>query len=254
MPIKKLTSAVDTMAGPCEDETTTLGTTMADHTTASALGADAETTVVVTDTMAAPLLAWSEGDEPPDTQRHPWGHTWELAATIIACTALLAGALIAWHVVLGHHRGDFQASALSVRVPHSVQWGAPGALTTVAAAPPSAPSVVTTVTEPPVTVTVTPTPTTAPATTAAAVPESQDDRYVDALRQHGIAVYDRSRANDQSHWICGQAANGRSATDIASAMRTSRIVVNVTVPQSEFLVTQAIAIYCPEYGDGSANY
>jgi Protein of unknown function (DUF732) len=198
MPIKKLTSAVDTMAGPCEDETTTLDTTMADHRG----------------------LAWGADDDDEEPQRHPWGHTWELAATIIACTALLAGALIAWHVVLGHHRGDFQASALSVRVPHSVQWGAPGALTTVA--PAVVPSVVTTVTQSPVTVTVTPATTPAPTTDAQGWPHppvftaAQDQVMLNYVRSQGVPVVNPARLIEGAHQYCLDLAAGYGRVEASS--------------------------------------
>jgi hypothetical protein len=40
-----------------------------DATTASASGADAETTIVPSDPATVDAYAWSEGDEPADTER-----------------------------------------------------------------------------------------------------------------------------------------------------------------------------------------
>jgi hypothetical protein len=135
----------DTMAAP------------SDHTTASALGADAETTIVPSDPAAADALAWSQGDEPADAETHPWTRVLAMASGVLAIGAV-AAVVVATN---GRHANDLHESALPVTV-HA----------TVAAPVLSAPVVVTTVTESPVTVTVTPTPTTAPATTAAAVPST----------------------------------------------------------------------------------
>jgi hypothetical protein len=134
MPIKKLTSAVDTMAGPCEDETTTLDTTMADHSG----------------------LAWGADD---DDDEQPQRRSWEDAGSAAAVLLVggVAAAVAVYVAIASSHHNDVQVSA---------------PVTSAAAVVPSAPVVVTTVTESPVTVTVTPTPTTAPATTAAAVPST----------------------------------------------------------------------------------
>jgi hypothetical protein len=133
MPIKKLTSAVDTMAGPCEDETTTLDTTMTDHSG----------------------LAWGADDDDDDEpQRRSWEDAGSAAAVILV--GGVAAAVAVYVAIASSHHNDVAVSAPSARV----------AVTPRAVVP----SVVTTVTEPPVTVTVTPAPTTAPATTAAAAP------------------------------------------------------------------------------------
>jgi hypothetical protein len=176
------------------------------------LNDDPPTAIVAAETTAAPELAWSQGDEiEVDLPRlsHPWGAAWELAARIVACTALLAGALIAWHVIRSdHHDVPMSAPVPSVSV-HPVALPPP----TVAAAAPSAPVT---------TVTVTATPTVAPG-----------DQLVDQLRQRGINVTDPDRMGRD---VCQGRANRRSVADIATA-----------VEQSEFAVMTAIAIYCPQY-------
>jgi Protein of unknown function (DUF732) len=164
-----------------------------DHTTASAAGADADTTIVPSDPATVDALAWSEGDEPADDERHPWGAAWELAATIIACTALLAGALIAWHVILSHH--DAQASAPTT-----------GAAAVV-------PVVVTTVTESPVTVTVTPTPITPPAATALVFTNAQDQWLLTELQTRGVTVGNPTLMINGAHQYCQLLASGAPNAD-----------------------------------------
>jgi hypothetical protein len=154
----------------------------------------------------------------------------------------VAAAVAVYVAIASSHHNDVAVSAPSARV---------------AVTPPSAPSVVTTVTEPPVTVTVTPATTTAPATTAALndgdgmpplpttqVPKSQDDRYVDAVTQDGINVYNRAATIGNAHEFCRTMANGFSITYLAGALRAGN---PMSVEQSEYMVTQAILTYCPQY-------
>jgi hypothetical protein len=129
-----------------------------DHTTASAAGADAETTIVPSDPATVDALAWSQGDELDDDERHPWGRVLAIAAGVLALGGVAAVVL----ATSGRHTNDLHESALPVTV-HP----------TVAARPavvPSVPPAVTTVTAPPVTVTETP--TAQPALTTTAVVEA----------------------------------------------------------------------------------
>jgi hypothetical protein len=182
-------------------------------TTASALGADAETTWVPADPATVDQYAWSEGDEiEVDLPQlsHPWVRAVAIAAGVLALGAVAAVVVAA----NGQHANDLHESALPVTV-HP----------TVAAPVLSAPVV---------TVTVTPT----------AAPESQGDQLVDGLRQNGINVTDPDRMGRD---VCQDRANRRSVADIATAERAAGNGTPGDVKESEFVVMTAIAIYCPQY-------
>ena len=168
-----------------------------DDTQSSASGADAETTIVPSDPAAVDAYAWSEGDEPEAAERHPWGAAWELAARITVCTGLLAGALIAWHVISSHHHSA-QASARATT------------------APSVAPPAVTTVTAPPVTVTETPTaqPAPEPTTWTVVFTAAQDQWLANQLSTwyqaaHGQRL-DRAFVIANAHRYCTLRSQGES--------------------------------------------
>jgi hypothetical protein len=229
MPIKKLTSAVDTMAGPCEDETTTLDTTMAPHGE----------------------LAWSiDDDDDEEPQRRSWEDAGSAAAVLLV--GGVAAAVAVYVAIASSHHNDVQASS------------APSAR--VAVTPPSAPSAVTTVTQSPVTVTVTPAPTTAPATTAAAAPSplivltqptttttwrqpmvftaAQDQALLRAVRAKDSEreIVDGSPAlvvREAHHWclLVSQGSTGNQADDTVQA-ETGWSEIDTTL-----LIGDAIRIY-----------
>jgi hypothetical protein len=183
-----------------------------DHTTASAAGADAATTIVPSDPATVDALAWSEGDEPADTERHPWTRVLGIAAGVLVIGAV-AAVVVATN---GRHDNDLHESALPVTV-H------PSAAAPVLSAPVT-------------TVTVTATPTVAPG-----------DQLVDQLRQRGINVTDPSAADRRATGFCVDRANRRSIADIATADRAAGNEPPGDVEESEFVVMTAIAIYCPQY-------
>jgi hypothetical protein len=162
-----------------------------DHTTASALGADADTTWVPADPATVDAYAWSEGDEPDDDQRHPWTRVLAIAAGVLAL-GTVAAVVVA---TSGRHGNDLHESALPVTVHSSV------------AAP--------VLSAPVTTVTVTATPTVAPG-----------DQLVDQLRQRGINVTDPDRMGRDA---CGGRANRRSVADIATAIEQSEFAVMTAI-------------------------
>jgi Protein of unknown function (DUF732) len=223
-----------------------------DHTTASALGADADTTWVPADPATVDQYAWSEGDEIEVDLSHPWFRAVAIAVGLLALGTVAAVVVAA----NGRHGNDLHGSALPVTVHSSAAapvLSAPVTTVTVTATPPAPPSK---------TVDVAPTTTTAAAAPTPLivltqppvpkVPESQRDRYIGALRQHGLFEVNPSLTDRNVQEMCRLMASGHSIPDIAAAFRTGN--PTLSVEQSEFVVRTALSIYCPSYGDGNANY
>lgn len=194
------------------------------------------------------LLAWSEGDEPDEPHRRSWLDAWGIAASVLVIGAVIAVVIFVVHT-MGRHN-DVAVSAPSTTTPPT--WRS--------VVQPSAPVTTTTVTAPPVTVTATPTTQPAPTTTAlrdgdgeqpttttaaVPVPQSNDDRYIDAVTRYGITVYSRPGLINNAHLVCGEVARGRTVTD----MESDPIPAGTTLTPLafDFLFRTAIAIYCPQY-------
>jgi hypothetical protein len=178
------------------------------HTQSSASGADAETTWVPADAATVDAYAWSEGDEPADTERHPWTHTWSQVAIILSCGAVLGGAVL-W--LSGVSSKDAQ----------------PRSQLTVTAAPP-----------PPVTITVTPAP---PTPTAA-----QDEQFWQLFRQdvQMDPSYPRDWAIRLGHSVCPE----MEGLHLAGYQVEDQISHIWAIPASTAVAIHGAAVtaYCPQ--------
>jgi hypothetical protein len=184
-----------------------------DHTTASALGADADTTWVPSDPATVDALAW--GTEPGDDElnerlspplRHPWTRVLAIAAGLLAL-GTVAAVVVATN---GRHGNDLHEAA----VPVTVRAVAPSApvvpdIHHVGPAPAAA------------TALAVPAPTT---TAAAAVPEftaERDQWVMNYVELAGVTVANPARLIEGAHQYCLDVAAGHSrdyANSHASAL------------------------------------
>jgi hypothetical protein len=199
-----------------------------DHTTASALGADADTTWVPADPATVDAYAWSEGDEPDDDQRHPWTRVLAIAAGVLALGTVAAVVVAA----NGRHGNDLHGSALPVTVHSS------------AAAPVLSAPVVTTVTVAPPSKTM----DIAPPTTAALVIDTDPiatDFYLDKLRRHGWTG-DSARAITLGYRACAIMAEypKMTAYDVARQLASE---TEIPIDMTNEIKLEAQAYYCSQY-------
>jgi Protein of unknown function (DUF732) len=231
-----------------------------DHTTASALGADADTTWVPTDLATVDAYAW--GTEPSDDElnerlspplRHPWTRALAIAAGVLALGTVTAVVV----ATSGQHGNDLHGSALPVTVHSS------------AAAPVLSAPVVTTVT-------VVPTPVAAPGTcdksqlrmiedehgypsvvctmpsvttmAAPVLPVDKDARFMALIAPLHLPPKYLERITEVGPTYCRDIAEGNEtrSRDIANGLQNAP---DLTVDQVTVYVDSAIEVYCPQYAN-----
>jgi hypothetical protein len=196
---------------------------------------DPETTIVATDTMAAPLLAW--GTEVSDDElnerlspplRHPWTRVLAIAASVLALGTVTAVVV----ATSGRHGNDLHGSALPVTVHSS------------AAAPVLSAPVVTTVTVTPPSKTM----DIAPPTTAALVIDTDPidtDFYLDKLRRHGWTG-DSARAITLGYRACAIMAEYPKMTAYGVAWQLAS-ETEIPIDMTNEIKLEAQAYYCSQY-------
>jgi hypothetical protein len=227
MPIKKLTSAADTMAGPCEDETTTLDTTMTDRSG----------------------LAWGADDDDDDEpQRRSWEDAGSAAAVILV--GGVAAAVAVYVAVVSHH-GHVTPAALPVTTTvsatvaavapdiHHVDPAAPGAcdksLLRMIKDEHGYPSVVCTM----------------PSTTTMAapvLPVDKDARFLALIGPQHLPAKAMDRITDAAQYLCREIAEG-DETRTSWIARVLKLAPDMTVDQATFYVNTSIEVYCPQYAN-----
>jgi Protein of unknown function (DUF732) len=192
---------------------------------------DPETTIVATDTMAAPLLAW--GTEVSDDElnerlspplRHPWTRALAIAAGVLAL-GTVAAVVVA---TSGRHGNDLR-SALPVTVHSS------------AAAPVLSAPVMPDIHH------VGPAP--APATVLAvpAPPVDKDARFLALIGPLQLDPKYMDRITGYAHDVCRSITDG----DITRTGEIARLLKNtdLTTDQATAMVNTAIEVYCPQFTD-----
>jgi hypothetical protein len=212
-----------------------VGQVPTDDTAAAPEPQDPETTIVATDTVAAPELAWSIDDEPTTViDRHSWSDTGGNAATVLGIALMAAIGVYVVHTINHHH--DVQVSAPATTHP------------TAASAMPSAP-VLTTVT---VTPTAAPTKTAdvaVPTTTAVAPTTptrglSDDDFYMLLLTEDGVVSMPRNQGIQLGHDTCsslGLTGNEKGTENWLMSTYSFSFIQAATVKAA------AAQVYCPQY-------
>jgi hypothetical protein len=195
-----------------------------DRTTASALGADADTTWVPADPATVDAWAWSQGEDPeePDSSgsdRHPWTRVLAIAAGVLALGTVTAVVVTA----NGQHANDLHESALPVTVHPSV-----------AAAPPSAPVVA------------------APGfdihqmSSAPVVPVDKDARFMALIEPQHYPPAVMDRITGYARGLCRSIAKG-DTTRAGEIARVLGVATDLTIDQVTFLVNTAVEVYCPQF-------
>jgi hypothetical protein len=194
-----------------------------DHTTASAAGAD--TTWVPADPATADALAWSEGDEPDDDQRHPWTRVLAIAAGVLALGTVAAVAV----ATSGQHGNDLHESALPVTVHPSV------------AAPVLSAPVMPDIHH------VGPAPAAATVLAVPAPPVDKDARFLALIGPLQLDPKYMDRITGYAHDVCRSITDG----DITRTGEIARLLKNtdLTTDQATAMVNTAIEVYCPQFTD-----
>jgi hypothetical protein len=215
----------------------------AELTTASALGADAETAWVPADPATVDQYAWSEGDEIAVDLSHPWTRVLAIAAGLLVIGTVAAVAVATMWQAIDDSKGSGPTFTSATTRP-------------VVAAPPSttAPPVTTDPPQgplwaaPPIVV------TTIPASPTVTVREwgppataALDDRYIGELTEARLGPSDRSAAIRDAHSFCSRVASGQTASSVAADLQSAH--PTLAAWDAGLIVNTAIDIYCPELGN-----
>jgi hypothetical protein len=192
------------------------GAKVPDHTTASPLGADADTTWVPADPATVDAYAW--GTEPGDDElnerlspplHRSWLDAWGIAASVLVIGAVIGVAIFTVHA-MGSNPNANQVSALTTVAP-AVVPSAPVVPDIHHVGPAPAPATALAVPEP-------------TTTAAAAVPEftaERDQWVMNYVELAGVTVANPARLIEGAHQYCLDVAAGHSrdyANSHASAL------------------------------------
>jgi Protein of unknown function (DUF732) len=198
---------------------------------------DREATVIVPSAAPTDLveLAWSSDVDVPDelpTDRYTWRATWAHVAVFIVCAAVLAGALGFGTWVWVRHRDMLPPASHSI----SAAIQPPATRLPAAAAPPPVAAQVPPTVAPPRAAEPPPIP-----------PPTPDDRFLAALRDHGIRATDGADAEIAgAHAVCVVMGSGqKTPSQVATELQANN--PTATDSTAQFFVAAAIAIYCPQY-------
>ena len=172
---------------------------------------NAAETAAVSDPAAASDLAWSRDDDHPSPQpagdRQSWSATWRKAAGLLLGGLILAGAIVVVFWVLS------PASKNPQPAPTPSSGAAPPA-TGPAAAP-----------------------------TIASTPQ-QDDKYVQALNDHGISFANPEAAVFNGKMVCDDIRRGMAVPQIVDEFRASNPALGA---DADAYVAISVRTYCPEH-------
>ena len=165
-------------------------------------------------------LAWSQGTEnvddrgddkdiqrAPATVRHSWSATLSRAGALLGVGLLVAGAIVLAHLVLSK--------------PKSANQAAPAPTST---APPTSVR-----TLPPVSITSTP---------------DQDNSYIAALNEKGIAFANPATAIQNGKTVCQNIAQGNTVQQVVAQFRSQSPAFS---DKADEIVAISVHAYCPQY-------
>jgi hypothetical protein len=167
---------------------------------------------------AAGELAWSrDGDDvraPPVADRQSWLATWRKAGALLLGGLVLAGAIVLGFWGLGPETKGPQPPPDAARTPATGASPAPTAPS--ATAPPS----------------------------IASTPE-QDNKYVQALNDHGISFANPEAAIYNGKMVCDDIRQGMTVPQIVDAFRASNPALGA---DADAYVAISVHAYCPQNG------
>ncbi len=190
-----------------------------------AAGHDPETTVVDTDTAAAPELAWALADDTDEPVTHRgWSSAWGIVAVIIACSIVIAGVtgVVLW---VSRQRSNLPPPPVEAKPITTVaQSNTPPIPVTVTAAPPA--------------------PVVVPTTTAVPTLQGADARFVTFLRGSGPIGFNAistAEAIADAHLVCTDLQQDSGFQNINDKLQ------NLSPNDIIWFVNIVPGFYCPQF-------
>jgi Protein of unknown function (DUF732) len=177
---------------------------------------DPETTIVATDTAAAPELAWSVDDDDEQPEHRSWEDAGSAAGLIVAVCAAVAVVVYVVHTMGGHHDAAVPSRAVITTVHPTAAAPAPAVTTTV---------------------TVTPTPV---------LPVDKDARFLALIEPLHLGPGYISPQSARSGCRELEEGNGTRASWIARALENAPAL---SIDQVTGAINTAVEVYCPEYAN-----